>query len=110
MWRPLFHTTWRYSQSNERDILTESATVCDPDGSGRVLDGRDEFEAHLRELRTGFPDITIPIEDMLSQDDVVMTELTVTTTHEGGFDGIPATNRRVELQGLSNMVIQDGKL
>lgn len=36
------------------DVLNESAAVYDPGASGGVLEDRDEFEAHLRELRTGF--------------------------------------------------------
>lgn len=92
------------------DVLAESATVYDPGAPGGVLEGRDEFEAHLRELRTGFPDFTIGIEEMLSDDGVVMTEWTVTATHEGEFNGIPATTREIELRGMSKTSIQDGQI
>lgn len=92
------------------DILDESATVYDPGAPGGVLEGRDEFEAHLRELRTGFPDFTIRIEEMLSDDGVVMTEWAVTATHEREFNGIPATNREIELQGMSKTLIRDDEI
>lgn len=92
------------------DVLDESATVYDPGAPGGVLEGRDEFEAHLRELRTGFPDLTIEIEEMLSGEGVVMTEWTATATHEGEFNGIPATNREIELQGMSKTLIRDGEI
>ncbi|MEF8890290.1 MAG: ester cyclase [Haloferacaceae archaeon] len=90
------------------DVLNESATVYDPGAPGGVLEGRDEFEAHLRELRAGFPEFTITIEEMLSGDGIVMTEWTVAATHEGEFNGIPATNREIELQGMSKTSIRDG--
>ena len=83
------------------DVLDEPVTVYDPGAPGGVLDGRNEFEAHLRELRTGFPDFTIGIGEMLSEGGVVMTEWTATATHGGKFNGIPATNREIELRGMS---------
>ena len=92
------------------DVLDESATVYDPGAPGGVLEGRDEFEAHLRDLRTGFPDFTIRIEEMHSGDGVVVTEWTVTATHEGEFNGIPATNREIELRGMSKTSIRDGEI
>lgn len=92
------------------DVLDESATVYDPGAPGGVLEGRDEFEAHLRELRTGFPDFTIRVEEMLSEDSVVMTEWTVTATHEGEFNGIPATDREIKLQGMSKTSVRDGEI
>lgn len=91
-------------------VLDESATVYDPGAPEGVLDGRDEFEAHLRKLRTGFPDFTISIEEMLSEGGVVMMEWTATATHEGEFDGIPPTNREIELQGMSKTSIRDGEI
>lgn len=100
------------SGSYERlpDVLDESVTVYDPGAPGGVLEGPDEVEAHLRELRTGFPDFTIEIEEMLSEHDVVMTEWTVTATHDGEFDGIPATNRAIELQGMSKTSVRDDEI
>ncbi|WP_135304935.1 ester cyclase [Haloarcula amylovorans] len=92
------------------DVLDESATVYDPGAPGGVLEGRDEFESHLRELRMGFPDFTIRIEKMLSGNGVVMIEWTATATHEGEFNGIPATNREIELRGMSKTVIRDGQI
>jgi len=92
------------------DVLDETATVYDPGAPGGVLEGRDEFEAHMRELRSGFPDFAIRIEEMLTGDGVVMTEWTATATHEGEFNGISATNREVELRGMSKTAIRDGKI
>ena len=47
---------------------------------------------------------------MLSRDGVVMIEWTVTATHEGEFNGIPATNREIELRGMSKTSIRDGEI
>lgn len=92
------------------DVLDESATVYDPGAPGGALEGRDEFEAYLRELRTGFPDFTIRVEELLSEGGVVVTEWTVTATHEGEFNGIPATDREIELRGMSKTSVRDGTI
>jgi steroid delta-isomerase-like uncharacterized protein len=92
------------------DVLDESAAVYDPGAPDGVLEGRDEFEAHLRELRTAFPDFTIRLEEMLSEDGVAMIEWIATATHEGEFDGIPATNREIELRGMSKTLVRDGEI
>jgi steroid delta-isomerase-like uncharacterized protein len=92
------------------DVLHESATVYDPGAPGGVLEGRDAFASHLRELRTGFPDFTIEIEELLSRDGIVVTEWTATGTHEGEFDGIPATGREIELRGMSKTSFRDGEV
>lgn len=92
------------------DVVAESATIYDPGAPEGDLHGRDEFEAHLRELRAGFPDFTITIEDMLSSDDVVMVEWTATATHEGEFNDIPPTDREITLAGMSKTVVGGGKV
>jgi steroid delta-isomerase-like uncharacterized protein len=93
-----------------RDTVAEAATVYDPGAPGGELHGRDEFESHLRDLRSGFPDFTISIEDMLSSGGLVMVEWTVTATHEGEFNGIPPTGQAVRLRGMSKTVVTDGKI
>lgn len=92
------------------DVLAESATVHDPGAPGGVLEGRDAFEAHLRELRAGFPDLTIEVHEMFSEDGVVMVHWTASATHENEFDGIPPTGREVEFEGMSYTTIRDGRV
>lgn len=92
------------------DVLAESATVYDPSAPEGKVHGHDEFEAFLRELRTGFPDFRITIDDVLTGDEVVMIEWTVTGTHEGAFNGIPPTERELEHTGMSKTLVADGKV
>jgi steroid delta-isomerase-like uncharacterized protein len=90
------------------DVLAEEATVHDPGAPGGVLEGCDAFEAHLRELRRGFPDLTIDVDGMLSEEGVVMVHWTATGTHEGEFDGIPPTGREVDFEGMSYTTVRNG--
>ena len=92
------------------DAVAESVIVHDPGAPEDEMHGRDAFEAFLRELRTGFPDFEVTIDDMLASDDVGMTEWTVTGTHEGEFNGIPSTEREIDLRGMDKILVADGKV
>jgi steroid delta-isomerase-like uncharacterized protein len=92
------------------DVVSETVAIHDPAAPGGELHGRDEFEAFLDEVSTGFPDFHVAVDDMLAGDDVVMAEWTVTGTHEGEFDGIPPTGRAMEMAGMSKMLFADGRV
>lgn len=91
-------------------VVADSITVYDPGAPEGEVHGRDAFEAFLRELRTGFPDFQVTIDDRLDGENVVMGEWTVTGTHEGEFDDVPPTEREIELTGMDKLVIADGKV
>lgn len=92
------------------DIVAESVTVYDPGAPEGEVRGRDALEAFLREVRTGFPDFEVILEDTLASDDVVMAEWTVTGTHEGEFNDIPPTEREIDLKGMDKIIVADGKV
>lgn len=92
------------------DVLAESIAVYDPGAPEGEVHGHGGLEALLRELRTAFPDFRVAIDDMLAGDETIMAEWTFTGTHEGEFNGVPPTGRKVELTGMDTMRISDGKV
>jgi steroid delta-isomerase-like uncharacterized protein len=92
---------------SKREVVAESATLSDPGLPEGEIHGRDAVEAFLRELRTGFPDFHVTIDDHLTSDETVMAEWTATGTHEGEFNGMPPTGREMKLKGMDNLVISD---
>lgn len=56
-----------------------------------------------------FPDFRFTIEDIVAESDKVVVRSTGKGTHEGGFIGIPATNRKVTYTAI-NLRIAGGKL
>lgn len=89
------------------DVVSESIVVSDPGAPEGEIRGRDAFESYLEDLRTGFPDFHVEIDDMLVGDDVVMGEWTVTATHEGEFNGVSPTGREMELVGMDKIRFGD---
>ncbi len=61
-------------------------------------------------LRNGFPDLSYSIEDLIAEDDIVISRFIFRGTHEGEFQGIPATGNKVEMSGFMMTRIENGKL
>lgn len=89
------------------DVLAESVEINDPLAE---LHGREEVEGFIQEMRTAFPDMHLTWDEMLSDDDTVMVEWTVTGTHEGEYNGIPPTGNEIEQQGMEKILIADNKV
>jgi steroid delta-isomerase-like uncharacterized protein len=71
--------------------------------------GHNEIKRYVAGLRTGFPDLTLTIEDQIAEGDMVVTRWTARGTHGGEFHGIPATGRTVRVTGTDIDRIVDGK-
>lgn len=64
----------------------------------------------LQAFRDAFPDVRLQIEEMIAERDLVAFRFTMTGTHEGPFQGIAPTRRRVAVGGLDLVALRDGLL
>jgi len=62
--------------------------------------GHAAFKQFVTNLRTGFPDIHVTIEDMMAEGDKVVWRWRITGTHTGELMGIPPTGRPVTMTGI----------
>jgi steroid delta-isomerase-like uncharacterized protein len=92
------------------DVVSESVDVDVPSLADGEIHGRDAFEAYLRDLRTGFPDWHVTVDDILTDDEMVMKEWTVTATHDGTYNGIPPTNREMNVSGMAKLRTENGRV
>jgi predicted ester cyclase len=60
--------------------------------------------------RSVFPDIHFTVEDMLAEDEDVIARLTIRGTHQGEFQGIAPTGRKVEFTGIQRMRFKGGQI
>ncbi len=61
-------------------------------------------------LWTGFPDLAIHIDELVGEGDKVVWRITVTGTHDGAFQGVPATGKRVKFGAHYTFRIANGKI
>lgn len=71
---------------------------------------RAEFAAGVAAIRTGFPDVRFEIEDMFGEDDRLAVRWTFHATHDGVFNGTPATGKKVTQTANVIYHFQDGKI
>jgi predicted ester cyclase len=70
----------------------------------------DTFKETFSEARRGFPDLTIAVEDVMAEGDRVTARVTMRGTHQGEFQGIAPTGKRVEVRAIDMFRIKDSKI
>ena len=92
------------------EVVSESVSVYNPTAPGGEVHGRDGLEVFMRGVVAGFLDFHVAVHDVVSNDDLVMYDATLTMTHEGEFDGIPPTGREVEVSEMAKYHVADDKV
>lgn len=69
--------------------------------------GREGLKFALNAMFTGFPDMYWTVNEQIAEGEKVVTRFTWTGTHQGGFMGIPPTNKRVEVWGVVIDVVRN---
>jgi steroid delta-isomerase-like uncharacterized protein len=104
---------WAFAQLNTRDptplrrFWTDQTVQRFPDKTCR---GADEIAAYFEVVFTALPDFDMQVVDLIEQGDHVFVQWHLRGTHSGGpFQGIEATGKRIELDGMDHFVMRDGK-
>ena len=71
---------------------------------------RNGFAQLVTVFRTGFPDMSMAVEDQIIEGDRVVQRATMRGTHTGEFQGIPPTGKQVTMGGISINRFAEGKL
>ncbi|MBF6331897.1 ester cyclase [Nocardia transvalensis] len=71
---------------------------------------RGEAERLHEILFEAFPDLHVRIDDMIAEGDRVVVRLWFTGTHDGQFQGLPATGRHVEFGAIRIYRLADGQV
>lgn len=72
--------------------------------------GREGFREFFHTLATAFPDARLEPATLVADDDHVCLAYTLTGTHEGEFQGVAATGRKIEVRGLQIGRFENGQI
>ncbi|WP_323788549.1 ester cyclase [Psychroserpens sp.] len=72
--------------------------------------GLDNFKAYYQNFITGFSDIEFTIVDVFGQENKIVKHWNFKGNHTGDFFGIPATNKSVDIQGVTIAKMKNGKI
>jgi steroid delta-isomerase-like uncharacterized protein len=70
----------------------------------------EETKEFMKMVHKAFPDINWSIEELFTVGDRVIIRIIVRGTHEGEFQGIPATGNKIEVSEIIIMRIENGKI
>ena len=72
--------------------------------------GREGVKQIVTDMRAAFPDLEVTQEDQIAEGDKVVTRWSASGTHQGEFQGIPPTGKRVDVTGIVIDRIAGGKI
>jgi len=84
------------------DIVIHYAEMPEP------LQGRETWQQGYELVKRAFPDLKIRVDDLVAADDKVALRLTLSGTHQGEFQGIPATGRTISYVSHEFYRVADG--
>ena len=107
--RRWFEEVWNQGRAEAIDeLLADHAAV---HGLGATdLHGSAEFKPFYSAYRNAFPDLTIQIDDIVAEGDVVAARWSGIGTHRGDGLGFAATGRRVHFNGMTFIRVEGGKM
>ncbi len=77
---------------------------------GTAIRGPQHFKQFWRNFRAGFSNIHVEFHDTVEQGDRVVLRWTMTMLHSGNFLGIPPTNKKITVNGISIQRFANGKI
>jgi steroid delta-isomerase-like uncharacterized protein len=72
------------------------------------LQGRETWKQGFELMKSAFPDLRAHVEDIVASDDKVALRLTLRGTHQGEFQGIPASGRTISYVSHEFYCVRDG--
>lgn len=70
----------------------------------------EAWSGFMQSFTTAFPDARIDIEECVAEGEHVVTRWTLSGTHRGEFQGVPASGRAVRIPGIEFNRVADGRL
>ncbi|PZR68203.1 MAG: ester cyclase [Solirubrobacterales bacterium] len=90
------------------EVVDQDAVDHDPaPGQER---GPEGFKDFFSTLRAAFPDLKLEPVTVVADDEHVAMAYTINGTHQGEFQGIAASGRRISARGVEIVKFRDGKL
>lgn len=90
------------------EIFAEDAVEHGP--FGQVLRGPDAIADDVRRLRDAFPDLTVTVDDAVTEGDTVAFRATMRGTNKSRFMGRDPTNQSVQVQNTVFTRIEGGRI
>ncbi|MGC1620539.1 MAG: ester cyclase [Candidatus Acidiferrum sp.] len=108
--RRLYEEVWNKRRLEvASELISPSHALHDPHLAGSAV-GPEAYKRVCTQFIAAFPDLQFTVEDYICEKDKVVVCWTISGTHKREFRGIPATNRKISLEGVTVNHIARGKI
>jgi steroid delta-isomerase-like uncharacterized protein len=81
-----------------RDLFAPDAVEHDP--APDQAQGAEGYIHFFTQFRQAFPDLNLAVDYLVADEDNIAIAYTITGTHQGPFQGIPATGKKIKARGM----------
>ena len=108
--RRLYEEVWnRRKLEVVNELISPSHALQGPTIFGSSI-GPEAYKRQVSRFLKAYPDLHWAIEDTIAETDKVVACWTLSGTHKGDFMGVPATNKKVCVGGITIHHIAGGKI
>jgi steroid delta-isomerase-like uncharacterized protein len=109
--RRWFEEVWNKARDAAIDELLAPDGIAHGLGeAGQALPGPAEFRKFYRQFRSGFPDASVVVDQVIAEGDTTAVRFTARATHSGDGLGVKATGRRITVSGMCMIRWKDGQI
>ena len=108
--KALLQRVYDVFNSGNVDDLDEFVAEDFVDHTPGVPPGRQGLKQVILGARAAFPDLIIVAEDLIAEGDKVVSRGSWTGTHTGPMGAIAATGKKVKVEGIDIIRVQNGKI
>jgi steroid delta-isomerase-like uncharacterized protein len=108
--RRLYGEVWngrRLDVVNE--LISPSHALHDTNAEGSSI-GPEAYKSQVARFLKAFPDLLFTIDDVVAEDEKLVVSWNISGTHKGEFMGIPATSKKVSVDGITINHVVDCKI
>ncbi len=108
--RRLYEEVWNKRKLEViSEIISPSHALHGPNVAGSAV-GPEAYKRQLLAFLAGYSDLHFTVEDVITENDKVVACWTFSGTHRGDYMGIPATNKKVSMDGITIHHLAGGKI
>jgi steroid delta-isomerase-like uncharacterized protein len=104
-----FEEVWKaHNRAAAGELYAPDLAVHVPEQSEPI--DREGLRQRLEMLHGAFPDLQLTLQDLVAEDDLVVSRWTLTGTQRGPYFGCPPSGRRVVMSTIDLSRFEDGKI
>ncbi|MBS1839334.1 MAG: ester cyclase [Acidobacteria bacterium] len=92
-----------------QEWLSPSHALVDPNASD-TLTGPEAYKTIVDRFMRAFSELKFEVQDMVCEKDKVVASWVISGVHTGEYNGLPPTNKKISVEGISIHQIADGKI